>query len=385
MIHNSSGSLQLALVQKVNGVTSAIPVASSPDGGSPYVNSIQLATSFTAGTEWKVRLQTELDKSGMITFRAKAWSPSLPAGTPYRLQSLNWDVVGAVPSSGALPLSKSALMSSNSSATNYRGTVSFKDYRIQSLGMTVSAWIKPATQTFLGNSQDPICGSEYTPGRNATKEGYVHWIGKQSTRTSTEWLLRQYPVGAVDDCTSPRQLSPPGCPAWPLQPTANCCTTGCYGYNGPGTDRRNSISAYSFAGGGATGTGAGVRYDPFAAVDAGGSNDVGAFFDNKWHHVVAVYDPGDLFDYTAGVRLYIDGRLINDIRTSTYSSPGVANYANATYQVDMYNTLAPLYVGAVNQAPGVWTQFQGDVDELSIFKYRLSVEDISAMFAYRSP
>ena len=324
-ITETNGSIKLAIIKKEGGSTTYLY-----DGST---SSVTLATTYDYTVQWRVRFQIESDRSvspAVPTFRAKAWKvgDSQPG----------WALTATDPGT-PLAAGGNSIISSNSS-TNNHSYVTFDNYRLQSTGFTVSTWIRPTTESFTNNPPATLLcngGSTYANLTNfVSKSG---WIGSTS---QSEWHLRHYPGTALD---------------------TNCGS-------GATDDRRGALSAYAFSLSPVNGTGAGDRFNP---NPDGGLAAI-------WHHVVAVYDPGDYTDLTAGVLICVDGTCYP--RTTTDGGAlSDANYAHSAYVVDPASGTSPLRVGAGYGSS--WNQFQGDIDELSIYEYRLTTTNIADMYSFK--
>lgn len=216
-----SNGLELRIV-KVSGGTSTIESTTTLSG------------TYTLNEQWYVRLQVE----GKSLF-AKAWKKSgtEPLHNDATVASWTDTVLTAAGSVG--------IRSSNSSDSNMQ-TVSFDEWRVQSVGMSVHVLMKPTSLTFTGEGTAP--------------DKYVHWLGKGNVTDGYEWGFRMY--SADSGCT-----------------------------------KCNRVSAYMWNASG--GEGAGAHFQP------GGSEP--AVPTNAFTQLVAVFDPGDALDLEAGVSLYRNG------------------------------------------------------------------------------
>jgi hypothetical protein len=146
--------------------------------------------------------------------------------------------------------------------------------------------------------------------------GYIHWLGK-GTKGQQEWGFRLY---AESDA------------------------------------RPNRISAYVW--------------------NRGGDLGAGAYFQDKleagrYLQIVAVFDPGDALDPSAGVTIYRDG-----VRRKGPPSGGTL-YSHPDYRVMPGNGTAPLRFGTRDLAGFL----SGAIDEVAIFDRKLSDAEINQLHA----
>jgi hypothetical protein len=128
--------------------------------------------TYNANDWWYVRFQLEGP-----SLRARAWK----RGT---IQPTTWTITatdGSLSSAGTV-----SIRSSNSGSTA-RPTVSFDDFWVQTLGLTVHVWMRPDVLTFAGEGSDI----------------YIHWLGK-GVASQYEWGLRFY---SDDSPTRPSWIS----------------------------------------------------------------------------------------------------------------------------------------------------------------------------------
>ena len=318
-VTEANGTINLAIVKRQSGASSTLAT-------------VTLASTYDYTVQWRVRFQIESDRSvspPAPVLRAKAWKVT-------DQQPLTW--LSSTDPGTPLAAGGNGIMSSNSGSNNH-SYVTFDNYRLQSAGLTVSTWIRPTTESFT-NPSGSLCGGN-------TDANYVNYVGKSGYVGSTsqaEWHLRHYPQTSID--------------------------TACSG--GGTDDRRSALSAYAFSLAPTTSNpsnkGAGDRFNPPSSL-------VG------WHHVVGLYDPGDSTDRAAGVTICVDGTCYP--KTYNDGGPGVgANYSDPSYLVDPMAGTSPLRVGA-GYGGSAWQQFQGDIDELSIYEYRLTTQNIADMYSYK--
>jgi hypothetical protein len=149
---------------------------------------------------------------------------------------------------------------------------------------------------------------------------YVHFAGKGLSASEDEWAYRFYPSSA----------SPP-----------------------------NRTSGYMWSLDG--NLGAGAHWDPST------SNPISA---NTWYELVVVYDPGDMFDPTAGVSFYKDGVCTQGTRPGCPPPTSAVYYQ--TYSIIPENGTAPLRIGTRD----CHQFFTGSIDELAVFDRRLTATEI---------
>ena len=317
-LQETNGVIKLSVLKRVSAVTTTFVY-------------VQLATSFDYTVRWRVRFQIDSDRTvtpAVPRLRAKAWKSTDPQPTGWSCATC----VSATESGTPLAAAGNAILSSNSS-TNNHSIIRYNNYSLQSTGFTVSAWMRPTTE-FFTSPAGILCGS--------TQANYAQFVTKQDPGAA-EWALRHYPETAID--------------------------TSC------GENRKWALSAYAFSltptdpVGNPNNRGAGDRFNPTAALTG-------------WHHVVAIYDPGDYFDTTAGVTQCVDGTCYPKTITDGGTS-GPTNYAAASYQVDPGNGTAPFRAGAAYPSVGTWQQFQGDLDEISVYDYRLTAQNVADMYSYK--
>lgn len=328
-------TLKMSIIKKSSGTTTTLV--------GPY-------TLSTAGeSNWNIRFQVSDDHSlgapFPATLKAKAWVN----GTTQP----DWQLTVG----DGEPLyqaGKNAIMSSNSSS-NVRPSVSFDDYKLQSAGFTVSVWMKPTKEYFTG-SQGTLCS-----GTGATTiANYVHFIGKFDNATTTcsstnpnpsaqgEWMFRHYPITA-------NAVNPPD-----ICDNNRSRAVSTYGFSLTPTYANPSNCSHK---------GAGERYNPSSTLLG------------SWHHVVGRYEPGDNDDLRAGITMCFDGVCYDQVKRDGVSCGDGANYCDTQYMVNMLNGTAPLRVGA--NPPSGWTQFQGNIDELSTFNRLLTNAEVAGIYSYK--
>lgn len=90
---------------------------------------------------------------------------------------------------------------------------------------------------------------------------------------------------------------------------------------------------------------------------------------DQWINVIAVFDPGDKFDPTAGVNIYRDG--MRKVGAPTTGS----RYRD--FAVVPGNRDAPLRIGTRNLSQNSF--FNGRIDEVMIFDRKLSDAEITEL------
>ncbi|MBV8758841.1 MAG: DNRLRE domain-containing protein [Deltaproteobacteria bacterium] len=114
---------------------------------------------------WYLRFQLQ-----GTTLKAKAWNSTTTQP--------DWPTTATVTDSTYSAAGTVSVRSTNSSTTSHP-LVSFDDFRVQSVGFTVHAFMKPTTFTF-------------------NNRNYIHWMGKGQTSDQDEWALRMYPDNPLD-------------------------------------------------------------------------------------------------------------------------------------------------------------------------------------------
>ena len=280
--------------------------------GGYYVIGGPYSLGYTTNLAWyRIRFQLQ-----GTTLSAKAWL--YDPNSPWAAEPSSWQLSI---SDSSLTSGKYGLQASNASS-DARPLYYFDEFRAQSLGMTINAWVSPSTHDFAGEPA-PLCGSSGTVPSN-----YVNY-GNKRAGSINEWNLRYYPDAAVD----------PSC----------------------GEDRRERLSGYLF--GRANSQGAGAYYqDPSFVQPA----------INQWSMVTVVYDPGDAYDTDA-----------NAARTHFFFNAVESAHINAqtyaAYQVVPRNEAADAIFGA-DTAETALQQFQGKLDEVAIWDRALSATDIQTLY-----
>lgn len=217
---NADHSLDLLLIKTVAGVTTTIATVRAP-------------TLYVVNTWWYVRFQLD-DR----TLRAKAWSD----GTSQPTWMLEVTDTSIISSKGNV-----SIRSQNSGSTAHP-LVALRDFRIQTLGLTVHLWMRPANTSW---QVPPDSG------------GYILFMGKGHAG-QYEWHFRFYSLLANNSHAG-----------W--------------------------VSFYIFNLSG--GFGAGAAY-------TAGQPGMPVLDREKWYQFVATLDPGDYLDELARVRLYKDGEEV---------------------------------------------------------------------------
>jgi hypothetical protein len=152
-------SIELRIAKTVGGTTTVL----SRSGG---------LGSYNANDWWYVRFQLEGS-----SLRARAWKRGTTQPTTWTATATD----SSLASAGTV-----SIRSSNSGSTA-RPTVSFEDFWLQTLGLTVHVWMRPDVLTFAGE----------------TSSIYIHWLGK-GVANQYEWGLRFY---SDDSPTRPSWIS----------------------------------------------------------------------------------------------------------------------------------------------------------------------------------
>jgi len=222
-------SLELSILKHVGGAETLLAVA--PNIGT-----------YASRDGWFIRFQVEGP-----TLRARAWNQS-------STQPMTWQVTAvdtSISNAGGV-----SVRSTNSSS-KARPTVKFSHFWVQTLGLTVHAFLRVDVPVFTGE------------GTNG--EHYVHWLGK-GERGNQEWAFR---LSSQDDSNYP---------GW--------------------------VQFYVFNPSGGLGAGAAYAANRYGQLQRG-----------KWYQFVGVADSGDLRDLSAGTSIYKDGQLVEGppLKTVLYS------------------------------------------------------------------
>jgi hypothetical protein len=239
-------------------------------GGTPMV----LATTTTSvgnyvvGDAWYLRFQLE-----GTNLRARAWNAGASIGPS------DWQVTAV---DSALTSAGNISIRSSNSGTTVNPIVSFDAFRVQSLGMTVHAFMKPTNLSFSVDST-----------------GYIYWLGKGDS-THSEWGFRFYPQ---TDATRPKRISGY---VWNLtgDPVINPKHEGAGDY----------------------------IQDPNLAA-------------NTWYQIVVVYDPGDRFDPAAGVTIYKNAVCSTHGTQCGGTVSSFVLYSTSPYLVIPENSTSPFLIG----------------------------------------
>ena len=170
---NPGGQLDLKISKVVAGTTTVLATASA-------IGTYSLHGAGTADDDWwYVRFQLE-----GTSLRARAWKLGTTEPTTWTATATDSSITAA---------GNIGIRSTNSGTTSLP-TVAFEGFRVQSVGMTVHAFMKPTALDFNGGS-------------------FVHWLGKGED-PQMEWAFRFYPSSDPD---RPKRVS-----GYIWNPTA-CC------------------------------------------------------------------------------------------------------------------------------------------------------------------
>jgi Concanavalin A-like lectin/glucanases superfamily len=170
---NPGGQLDLRIVKLVAGTSTVLQTATA-------IGTYSLHGAGTADDDWwYVRFQLE-----GTSLRARAWKFGTPEPTTWTVTATDSSLTAA---------GNVSIRSANSGTTSLP-TVAFEGFRVQSVGMTVHAFMKPTALDFNGGN-------------------YVHWLGKGED-PQMEWGFRFYPSSDPD---RPKRVS-----GYIWNPTA-CC------------------------------------------------------------------------------------------------------------------------------------------------------------------
>lgn len=249
--------------------------------------------------------------------RAKAWKDG-----SFVIQPPNWQI-DITDTSITSSTGNMSLRSINSGSTAHP-VVSFTYFRVQTVGFSVHTWIKITTSTFSGSSSAK----------------YVHFLSK-SELNQAEWAFRIYSDDAPDN---------------------------------PG-----GMSFYVFNLDGDLGAGAGVRIgDRYPDNE---KETFPGFERGRWYQIVATLWPGDATNgQKEGVSFYVDGRLLKSGTVGSYYDGTVPNSIppDRPWQIFPKNGTSP--VRLAQHIGGTNPYFNGEFDEVAIFSYRLSDDDVKDLY-----
>lgn len=347
----TSGYMYLAIVKKQNGIWPIVNLVEIP---TSYSLSQQIAyfpiTQSPLSYYWNVRFQvlSSHDGTNKVTLRAKAWRD-------IDTQPSNWLIDNQLdgttsPATGAvLQGTRTGILMNNQNGN--RSNVTFRNYKVQSPGMAISAWIRPNNDVFNGSGG-------VVDGCTVEKEDYNYPINKMTVRSNYDWAIREYPT------------------------TAGCAA-----------DNRNDMMATYIWGnapgaGGSGHLGSGNRfYNPGDPSHLGVSpnTNYNLYSPNKWRHIVVNYDAGGYdpaatagSDTSQGVTVYLN----------TASHPITTGARYTDYQIDLIPGDQPVRLGAAwagansKYSGNEWNQFNGDLDEVMFFDYELNPNQLTDLFGY---
>jgi hypothetical protein len=286
---NADHSLDLLLIKTVAGVTTTI---GTKTGVGAYV----------VNTFWYVRFQLEDS-----TLRAKAWESGTPQPTTWMLTVTDTSITA---SNGNV-----SIRSQNSGSAAHP-VVAFKDFRIQTLGLTVHVWMRPTNPSF----------------HTSNPSGYIHFMGKGHAG-QYEWHFRFYSL---------------------LANNTHAGWVSFYIFNL--TKPPGAVANY----------GAGAAY-------TAGSPDMPVLERGKWYQFVATLDPGDYLDSLARVRIYKDGKEVPNEGGAFYENH---DSEGLNWHIYPKNGSAPVNVGTEDDSD----YFDGALDEVAIFSRKLTAEEIKSLY-----
>jgi hypothetical protein len=271
--------------------------------------------TYVLGDWWVIRTQWH----GHF-LRARAWNRSAVQPAVWQVDTLDTAF-----STGTVGLRVS------NSGSGTETIVSFKEFWVQRLGLTVHVWMRIDIPIF-----DDSDGGEI--GNGGTY--YCHWLGKgdASKTGQLEWLLRLY--SNVTD---------------------------------PADDRHGRVSAYLFSLYG--GRGSGDDWQPGLSADSRDNLDpAGA---RIWHQYVALFPAGDYLDPRARVQLFRDGYWQHGNVTIFPAGPGPGSlYSNTAHPILPGNGSAPLRFATRDTN----SFLSGGLDEVAIFHRVLTPTEIELLF-----
>jgi hypothetical protein len=250
---NPGGQLDLRLVKVAGGVSTVLATKAA-------------VGTYAVNDAWYLRF--ELDGSNL---RARAWNASASIGPS------GWQVTAI---DGSFASAGNISIRSSNSGTTVTPTVTFDAFRVQSLGMTVHAFMKPTNLSF-----------------SVASTGYIYWLGKGDS-THSEWGLRFYPE---TDATRPKRISGY---IWNL--TGDVLNT----------DHQGAGDYFQ---------------DPALAA-------------NTWYQVVVVYDPGDRYDPGAGVTIYENAQCSTHGTQCGGTTQSFVLYSTSPYRVIPENSISPFLI-----------------------------------------
>ena len=293
---NVDHSMDLLLVKVVAGVSTTVQIVSIPG-------------TYAANDWWFIRFQLE-----DTHLRAKAWKLTALGVADQPAWQIDTTDSSITTSTGNI-----SIRSSNSGSTA-RPIVSFSDFRIQTVGLTIHFFMRMNKTSF----NTPAGGGQY-----------VVLLSKEDNGQA-EWHFRLYSANASNDHAG-----------W----------LSFYAFNLEG--KLGNGAAYWQPGDGAT---------PLPAMDS-----------NTWYQFVGVMDPGDFRDWQAGVRLYKDGALVPIPPMSAGEKYENHDSSGNTWHIDPKNGSAPVRMGSVTAS----TDFQCTLDEVAIFARRLTADKIKSLWDAR--
>lgn len=294
-----------------------LSIVSTVQGNATTLMALDVGT-YTVGDWWVIRCQF----SGN-SLRARAWNRSQPQPTTWQI-----DTIDSSFATGTV-----ALRAANS-GSNTDTLVSFDDFWIQHLGLTVYAWLRIDRSVFDGSSGGEI-------GSGGT--WYLHWLGKGGTGQA-EWTYRLY-SNTVD----------------------------------PNDDRHGRVSGYIFNLGGSLGSGDDWQPGRIRADTGQPSTDPRDNLDppgtRLWHNYVALFPAGDKLDTQARVKLYRDTYWQSG--NPIFGGPGPGSlYSNTTHPIVPGNGGDALHF-ATRDGNSYLT---GALDEVAIFNRLLTETEIATLY-----
>jgi hypothetical protein len=300
LLELDDATLELDLIEVINGQNT-------------YLDRQLLNEVFTLGDWWFVRFQ--FDGPNLA---ARAWK----AGTP---EPTDWQAMGTATSA----IAGSVAIRSANSASAARPNVYFAEPSVQTLGFSVSAFIKfPDPKVF------PQSKVEVYPLSKAS-----HFSNFFQGQGNQEYYFRYILLGD--------------------------------GYH---------LKAYVFNPEGKLGAG-----QDFPNTEL---NDAPIQF-NKWYHFVMMLDPGDSNDTEAGISLYVNGKLHPVVAGSFYKGDQACTTAcvddQCTGQPDCWTISplpgdAPLQIGRGESGSGDDARFTGTVDEVAVYGRKLTCEEVANVY-----
>jgi hypothetical protein len=300
LIENSNHTLDLKIVKYVNGTGTTLASASN------------IGTYANAGDWWYIRFQFE-----GANYRAKAWKMGTVQPADTNLETSAWDCTGCINGSATSASTGSVAVRSANSASTVRPNVAFNGFWVQTIGLSISMFVK------LAHAQAPNMSDNH---------GAVQIFGK-GYPGEHEYLIRYHPplldCHEDSDCANIKlggnnyghcvTLSGSDCTA----PNVCECSTGEFKWyidhwEGGRSAGQHIKVCNTF-----------ITNNP----DCDPSTDPTVMRLEQWEQVVVEFDSGDALDTRAGVSLFLNGTLLAVPFNDSQFFP-IAMYNNSACCVD---------------------------------------------------